>query len=560
MSRRQSRYSRLFLMFAMLSLLLPPACQSTLAEQKPSGRPNIILILMDDMGFADLGMMGSMIQTPHIDQLAKNGLFYHQFYNNGRCCPSRASLLTGRHAHAAGMGWMTVSDLGHPGYRGDLNQQSITIAQALQKNSYACYMAGKWHLTHRAYMQEGGSQHNWPIQRGFDRFYGHLSGAGGYFDMPTMLSDNHWIDSLPSDFYLTQAVSDSSIQFVSSHLAQNQDQPFFLYLAYYAPHRPLQALETDIARYRGKFMLGWDSLRLQKWKRMRALGVLDSSCRVSPRDPQVPPWESLSEEEKRTEDARMAIYAAQIDRADQGIGRLLEVLEAHGALDNSLIFFLSDNGGENYDPGPPLNMGDLDTLGIQKATNHGYGRPWANASNSPFRYFKTQVHEGGISTPLIVHWPAHILTAGNMVQQIGHVIDIFPTILEATHTAYPDRIKGQSTHPLHGKSLFPTFRGNTFDRGPLFFEHNTNRAIRDGNFKLVALSNPRQPDSIHWELYDMASDRSETQNLAGKFPQKVNELSKKWDLWATENQVYPLDSRNWGEKIRANQLKGTNKD
>jgi arylsulfatase A-like enzyme len=521
-------------------------------DGKKPDRPNIILIMADDMGFSDPGFMGSSIATPNIDMLAQNGLLFNQFYNTSRCCPTRASLLTGLYAHQTGMGWMTASDLGHPGYTGDLNRHCVTIAEVLKPAGYDCYVTGKWHVTHDKYMRPEGPKHNWPLQRGFDKFYGHLSGGGGYYRPDNLVYDDDFIE-IPEDFYLTTAVTDSTVRFLDSHFKNKKDTPLFFYVSYYAPHRPLHALPGDIARYRGKFMDGWDVHRNNRLEKLYETGIADpATWRLTRRDQRAGPWDDLTSEEKDIWDARMAIYAAQIDVMDRGIGEIIESLKKHDQLHNTLIIFLSDNGGcDEFISAFSLN--DLTASG-NKNTNASYGPPWSNVSNTPFREHKSNVHEGGIATPLILYWPSKIKNPGEITTQVGHVIDLLPTFTEITGARYPAQLNGSEIHPMAGKSLYPVFYGEVFDRGPIYFEHQADRAVRDGDWKLVSPGNDRPPYTGDWELYDLSADRTETNNLASEFPSKVDQLSRLWDQWALDNSVYPLDGRGWNQKVSADRL------
>ena len=543
-----------YLILIMIAFLLAfTECSSRKNEKEETKRPNVMIILMDDMGYSDLGFMGSEIETPNIDKLAANGLFYNQFYNTGRCCPTRASLLTGQYPHATGMGWMTASDLGRPAYTGDINNKCITIAQALGQNDYKCYMTGKWHVTHDSYMKPEGPKHNWPIQRGFDRFYGHLTGGGGFFKTKSMLNDNEWLGEMPDGFYLTSAVTDSTVAILEDHFSNDSDNPFFFYVAYYAPHRPLHALKEDIEKYEGKFMQGWDTLRIKKYQKMVDLGIINPVvCPLTKRDAMVKAWDTLSDDEKVLWDKRMAIYAAQIDRADQGIGKILETLKKNSALDNTLIMFLSDNGGNTEAQGGTLTFDQLEKLGLPEGRDQSYRREWANMSNTPYRQYKTQNHEGGVCTSFIAHWPSVIKSKGAVSSQVAHVIDLFPTILDVTGGAYPDEWNQVDINDLHGRSFASSFTGEVKERGPLFFEHEANRAVRDGNFKLVNLSPGKAPFVGEWELYDLSVDRSETNNIAAQNPEKVKELSDLWYNWANTYGVLPMDDRGWGSKIKAN--------
>ena len=512
-------------------------------------KPNIILIMADDMGYSDVGCYGGEIKTPNIDRLADDGIRFTQFYNTARCCPTRASLMTGLYQHNTGMGWMTASDLGHTGYTGDLNNKCVTIAEALEDTEYSSYMTGKWHLTYNGYHKPDASKHSWPMQRGFDRFFGHLTGGGSYFNTPTLVSDNRMIEP-HDDFYLTRAVSDSTVHFMREHFQEKKDKPFFFYVAYYAPHRPLHALEKDVDKFRGNYMKGWDKIRKERFERMQEMGIANSSWKLSERHSGIPQWNSLPDERKRVWDARMAAYAAQIYRMDKGIGRIVSVLEEHDELANTLLVFLSDNGACAEGQGGKLTPEEADKIG-QPNPKQSYRINWANASNTPFRWFKKNEHEGGSATPLIVHWPDKLGTQSRInKKQIGHVIDFMPTFLEVAGAEYPDQYKGHEIHPVQGKNLLPAFKGNSFERGPLFFEHQANRAVRDGKWKLVANAAPNPPYKGEWELYNLDKDRSETNNLANKHPEKVKELSDMWDRWAKENNVYPLDARGWNVRLK----------
>ena len=519
-------------------------------------RPNIVLIMADDMGFSDLGFMGSGIETPNIDRLSDEGLTFNHFYNTGRCCPTRASLLTGLYAHNTGLGWMTVSNLGEPGYTGDMNNQSITIAQALKQADYATYMTGKLHIMYDEYMKPDGPKHNWPLQRGFDRYYGHLSGGGGYFNPGTLTYNNERLD-VPDNFYLTTAITDSTVSFLEDHFNKQAERPFFFYVAYYAPHRPLHALQKDVAKYRGKFMDGWDAHRQKRYQKLKEIGFIDTDWSLTERDASVPAWETLSIEEKQIWDARMAVYAAQIDCMDQGIGKIINTIEKQCALDNTLIFFMSDNGGCAESQGGNLSLDELPMLGSEKPA-HSYRTNWANVSNTPFRMYKHYNHEGGIATPMIMHWPGRIKMKGLITSQVGHVIDIMPTILDIAGVKYPSIYEGNSIHPVQGKSLLDVLDGESFDRGPIFFEHEAHRAVIEGNWKLVALGRRNAPYEGLWELYDLSADRTETNNLVDANPEKAEKLRILWENWASENNVYPLNGMGWNEKIAADVTKQSN--
>jgi len=502
--------------------------------------PNIVLIMVDDSGYSDLGCYGGDIETPHLDRLAANGLRFTHFYNTARCCPARASLLTGLYPHQAGMGWMTAANLGTDGYTGDLNDRCRTIAECLKPAGYATYMSGKWHLTYEKYCGPEGPKHSWPRQRGFDRFFGTIVGGGSYFTPHSLTVDNEQIEA-PEGFYYTDAISEHACAFVDEHRRQNGEQPFFLYVAYTAPHWPLHAKPEDIAHYRGRFREGWDVLRRQKLDRMKELGLLDECWGLSARDEGVPAWDDLSEGERDVFDLRMAIYAAQVTSLDAGVGRIVETLRANGVLGDTLILFLSDNGGcheeihrKNSDPS---------TFGSDESFE-SYGRPWANLSNVPFREFKSWVHEGGIATPLIAHWPNGLSRPGVLEGQVGHIVDVMPTCLELSGASYPSD-SAQQIHGLQGRSLVPAFQGQPIERECVFWEHEGNRALRENKWKLVA-----KGVGGRWELYDMEADRSELHDLAGEHPERVKAMAEKWYRIALSTDVIPLDGRPWNERIR----------
>ena len=446
---------------------------------------------------------------------------------------------------------MTSANLGHPGYTGDMNNHAVTLAQVLKQADYSCYMTGKWHVTYDKYMKPDGPKHNWPLQRGFDRFFGHLTGGGSYYSTPTLTNDNEQLQP-GNDFYLTTAVTDSTVSMINQHFKENKEHPLFFYLAYYAPHRPLHALQKDIDKYRGKFMNGWDEQRKLRYNKLKETGMINETCLLTERDPRIPAWESLTEEEKQLWDARMAVYAAQIDCMDQGIGEVLKALENNNALDNTLILFLSDNGGNAESQGSKtLSPEELLLLGNENPAQ-SYRVNWANMSNTPFREYKHMVHEGGISTPLIAHWPAKMKKSGAITRQVGHGIDLMPTLMEVADAVYPETYNGHEIHPLSGKSLMSTItQGVTFPREPLFFEHEANMAVIAGDWKLVSASTKEPPYTGEWELYNLKDDRSETIDLIKRHPEKARELEILWNKWANENNVYPLDNSGWeGKRVK----------
>lgn len=512
-------------------------------------QPNIVLILNDDMGYSDLGCYGGEIHTPNLDSLADGGLRYTQFYNTARCCPSRASLLTGLYPHQADVGHM-MGDDGIDGYLGDLNQHTVTIAEALKTGGYASYMSGKWHVTR--YIDE--PKHNWPMQRGFDDYYGIITGAANYYCPRTLTRNNDRIDPDGDEYYFTDAISDEAVRQIRMHVSRHDDRPFFQYVAYTAPHWPLHALEEDIVTYRGRFDAGWDLLREQRLTRMVDMGIIHESWLLSERDPLVPAWKE--EAQKKWQVRRMEVYAAQIDRMDQGIGRILRALRDVGAWDNTLIIFLSDNGGcaEELDS----TSGDLiasskDRLATHKTrkgeairfgnspdiipggedTYCSYGVPWANVSNTPFRLYKHWVHEGGIATPFIVHWPNGIEARGELRSQPAQLPDVMATLLDVADVPYPLDYEDRKIKPIEGYSMVPTFADHPHERDVLYWEHEGNKAVRRGRWKLVR----RFPQE--WELYDMNLDRTELNDISGKHPKIVRQLQDLYDTWALRTGVVP---------------------
>ncbi len=512
-------------------------------------RPNILLILNDDMGYSDIGCYGGEVQTPNLDRLAANGLRFTQFYNTARCCPTRASLLTGLHPHQASVGHM-MDDRGYEGYRGDLNDQSVTIAQALKEAGYGTYMSGKWHITRHT--DADGPKHSWPCQRGFDHFFGIITGAANFWKPQTLTRQNQRIsvDEFPDDFFFTDAISDQACDYIRQHSQEDGEAPFFLYTAYTAPHWPLHAHDEDIARYRGRFAAGWDQLRSERLERMRQMGLLKEDCPLSQRDPSQVPWEEA--EDKEWQQRRMEVYAAQIDRMDQGIGRILKTLKASGQLNNTLILFLADNGGcaeelstswhadliapPTTRDGSPVQRGnDPQVMPGPETTYQSYGVPWANVSNTPFRLYKHWVHEGGIATPLIAHWPNRLEETGALRHQPGQLTDIMATCLDVAGASYPDQYQGRPILPLEGVSLQPIFDNCDNGKEYLVWEHEGNGAIRQGGWKLVK----RYPGD--WELYDMEADRSELHDRAAEYPTLVAELDAKYQAWAQRCLVQPWD-------------------
>jgi arylsulfatase len=508
----------------------------------PTQKPNIVLILVDDMGFSDIGCYGGEIRTPNVDALAKGGVRFTQFYNTARCCPTRASLLTGLYPHQTGVGHMVDNPKPFPGYTGDLNPNCVTIAEALKPAGYRTMMSGKWHVT-----PVTKSKHNWPIQRGFDQYYGIIHGAANFFDPVTLTRNNDPAERPGDDYYFTDAITDNAVSYIESAAAAKQ--PFFLYTAYTAPHWPLHARPEDIERYRGRYKQGWDVLREERRRRQNELGIIDQKWPTTTRDSHVPSWADAPD--KEWQQRRMEVYAAMVDRMDQGVGRIMEALRRTGQEQNTLVLFLADNGGCAEELGPragglhvpskthdgrPVRVGNIPgVMPGAEDTYQSYGIPWANASNTPFRLYKHWVHEGGIATPLIAYWPGKA-KPGSISHEPGHLIDVMATCVDVSGAKYPAERKGKPVTRLEGVSLRRAFTGGKLDRrDALYWEHEGNRAIRQGRWKLVS----KHPDQ--WELFDLEADRTEMNNLAAKHADRVSQMSAQYEKWAQLAQVRPWD-------------------
>ncbi|MHA6624828.1 arylsulfatase [Pseudonocardia sichuanensis] len=514
-------------------------------------RPDVVVILADDMGFSDLGCYGGEIRTPHTDRLGRDGVRLSAFYNTARCSPSRASLLTGLHPHQTGIGILTNDDAPR-GYRGTLNDRCVTAAEVLRASGYATCLAGKWHLASQMRVPNDA----WPTRRGFDRFFGTLTGCGSYYDPGTLTrgESDASAEAREPGFLYTDAIADEAVAFVEERSANAPEQPLFLYTAFTAPHWPLHAPEPDVTALDGVFDEGWDVLRERRMKRLVDEGVLPAGTALSDRDPTQPAWADAERADWQVR--RMQVYAAQIERMDAGIGRIVDALERTGRLDDAVVVVLSDNGASPEDlpkgevesfrlrtdivptrtrDGRELRVGnDPGTVPGPEDTYSSYGRAWANLSNTPFRFYKRWVHEGGIAAPFLVHWPAGGLAAGSVVDLPVQLVDVLPTLLECTGADYPGG--DRSVLPLEGRSVLPALRGEPQDPVPLYWEHTGNAAIRVGRWKLVR----EHPGP--WELYDLDLDRTELQDLAGEHPDLVAELSGRWQRWADRVGVIPWDT------------------
>ena len=511
------------------SLILFWFFQFTYANPK---QPNIIIIMTDDMGYSDLGCFGSEIETPNLDALAAKGLRFSQFYNVGKCCPTRASLLTGLYSHQAGVGAMT-QDEKLPGYRGRLNEQCVTLGEVLGPAGYLTIQTGKWHV--------GGLKKEWwPSRRGFEKSFGSPLGGGFYF-RPSAFNQYREVVrnetvlytpkiDPPEGWYTTDAYTDEGLNFVRE--AAEEQKPFLWYLAYNAPHWPLRAKAEDINKYRGKYQVGWDVIRQLRHQKLIEQGLIKDTWKLSPRDSTVPAWETLSDKQREEQDLRMATYAAMVDCVDQNVGKIVKELKELRVYENTLLMFLCDNGG-SAEPSPMgINKGK-GVCGTPESFAY-YGACWANVSDTPFRKFKSHMHEGGIATPFVAHWHDGIQKDlhGTIIHEPAHVRDLMSTCIDVSGAPYPKTFKGQPIIPLEGASLTPAFQGQSLNRKePLFFEFNKAQAVRQGTFKLVT-----QPGG-KWELYNMESDRTELNNLATKHPEKVEEIAKSYEAWAKRCNV-----------------------
>jgi arylsulfatase A-like enzyme len=533
------------------------------AEQQPK-RPNIVLILADDLGYSDLGCYGGEIHTPNLDYLAKNGLRYRQFYNTSRCCPTRASLLTGLYNQQAGIGKMTDAEK-LPAYLGRLSDNAVTLAEVLKTAGYQTGMTGKWHVSNTFSEKDPKEQLAWlnhqkqygdfsplkqyPTARGFDKFFGTIWGVIDFFDPFSLVNGTTPVKEVPKDYYHTDAINDTAVSYINEW--KKTDKPFFLYVAHNAPHWPLHALPEDIEKYKDTYKAGWDAIREARYKRMVKMGLIDpKTTKLSPRENQQERWAANPDKDW---DARaMAVHAAMVDRMDQGIGRIIDALRKSDELDNTLILFLSDNGaspeiaaayGPGFDRANQTRTGIPVSFDTEKKvmpgpqTNYAsLGPVWANVANTPYRFAKAQSYEGGLRTPMIAFWPKGITARkGGYSDQVAHVMDFMKTFTDLSQAEYPGEYKGNKIMPTTGKSLIPSFKGLIgAGHQTLFNEHFGARYARSGNWKIVSKNNDPA-----WHLYDLSKDNTELNDLAAINPDKVKELEGMWKKWADENKVFP---------------------
>jgi len=542
----------------LMSLFMASHCFS-------ASPPNIVIILTDDMGFSDVGSYGGEINTPNIDRLAYQGVRFSSFYNTARCSTTRASLLTGRYPHNVQMGHLAgkrFSDI--DGYRGSIDKDTPLLPEWLSAQGYKNYMLGKWHLGNWSTddIPEGtiNELETTPLKRGFDNFYGTLLGGNNYFDPKYFYNNNEPINTLPDDFYYTDALSQAAVAKINKHKAKHQDQPFFMYLAYTAPHWPLQAPAATIDKYREVYRRGWNHMRQARLMRQKELGLVPQHVTLAQLDDDTQVWDERDNTTWMIE--KMAVHAAMVEHVDQGVGLLLETLETQGELDNTLVLFMSDNGasGENlfeypswalflgtpllnktiakYQPaaGDTYSLAfDADLMAGPKENFQMLGREWAQASNTPYKKYKSWVHEGGIASPLIVHWPKALQAqAGRIIGQPAHVMDIMPTI---TSIVAKRAERPTQTHLLQdGLDLLPAIQGQVLPERLLFFEHEGHRAVISPSWKLVA------EQGKTWELYNRKTDRTERNNVADEFPERVETMAAAYKDYAKNNKV-----KEWSE-------------
>ncbi|HRW39018.1 MAG TPA: arylsulfatase [Aquihabitans sp.] len=536
--------------------------------------PNIVIVLADDLGFADLGCYGSEIPTPNLDRLAAGGLQFTNFHVTPMCSPTRAALLTGVDPHRAGAGHVANSDPGFPGYAAELADDVATAAEIFRDAGYATFAVGKWHLTKDSDLSDAGPRHSWPCQRGFDRYYGVLDAFTNLHQPHRLVEDNHTVelDTYPDDYYVTDDLTDRAIDMIRHAKASNPSQPFLCYFAHIAVHAPLQCKEVDLERHRGRYDAGWDALRAERHARQLALGVLPEGTELAPRNAEdgddVPAWDDLPPEQQRLFARYMEVFAAMVDSIDQSVGRLHAALEELGEADNTIFLFLSDNGAsrEGEAQGTTAyfrslvskNVKDIEDLDADLAridlaggpqTLVHYPRGWAMASNTPFRLYKINTHAGGHSVPCILHWPAGQREHGTR-DQWAHVTDLLPTLLELTGVERPRERHGVALQPLGGTTLAPVLADPDapHDRGGQLLEMAGHRGWYEDGWEIVTRHEPLTPFGDHeWELYHLAEDRTELHDLAADHPERVAEMAARWEAAAQRNQVYPLDE---GSRLR----------
>lgn len=535
-------------------------------KSPPPNAPNVVVVLLDDLGYSDFGCFGAEIATPHIDALAADGLRFANYTTVPMCTPARAALLSGKNPHAVGCGWLTFNTPGYPGYRaGEMTKDAPTTAELLRAEGYSTYAAGKWHNTAEYNVTPAGDRASWPLQRGFDRFYGFIGGETHYFAPAQLFEDNAIVDrdSYAADYYCTDDWTDKAIGWLKSHRSSAPDKPFFLYLPYNAPHAPLHAKAADLARYAGRYDAGWDAIRAARLAKQKAAGLLPAATRLPARSANVPDWDSVPAAQRAVYARYMELYAAIVDNIDQNVGRVVAFLKEAGVFDDTLLLVTSDNGANGIggvhgavnnlakrlagseDPAMVARVIADGTLGGH-ATWPTYPLGWTDVSSAPFRLYKTTTMNGGIRVPLVVHWPAGIADRGAVRQQWTHVTDVLPTLLDILGAEYPAAFNGYRTRGADGRSFRAALRDAAAAeaRTSQHYELAGNRGYIRDNWKIVSLQPPgKKIDLDNWMLFDLAQDPTEIDDLAGQHPAKLAELVAAFEADAAANYVYPLDNR-----------------
>lgn len=545
----------------------------------PAGAPNVIVMLADDLGFADLGCYGSEIDTPELDALAAGGVRYTNFHVNPMCSPTRASMLTGLNHHMAGMGHVAHSDPGFPGYAHEIRDNAVTMAELYRDNGWASLMVGKWHLCKDSSLSEAGPRHSWPLQKGFDRYYGILDGFTNFHQPHRLYEDNHHVqvDQYPDDYYFTDDLTDHAITMIDEVRSSHPTKPFFLYYAHGAVHAPLQAKRDDMEKYRGMYDAGWDRVREERFARQKELGVVPADTVLPPRNSEplheVTAWDDLTDVQRETFARYMEIFAGMVDSVDQSVGRLRAHLQTMGEWDNTIIVFTSDNGGSRegqYDGTSQyfrtllaqtresgledidVDHSRLDLMGGPQTLPH-YPMGWAMVSNTPLRMYKINTHQGGHQVPFIVHWPEGLATAGEIRTQYQHITDLLPTLAELTGVAIPTAKDGLPLPDPAGASFADSLADATAPstHREQYYEMIGNRGFYRDGWSAVTLRQPRTAFSEEsWELHHLAEDPSESRDLSGDHPDKLAELVEAFDEAAWANQVYPLDEGNFVKMVQ----------